>query len=125
MPLSITSSPDRNFQVLTVTGHLTLGPNLRNLQQAASAALESSSPEGLILEVSGIRYADSAGLGELTIVYSLCNKKQCALVLAAVPNQLRQMLELTHLDALLPSAPDIDSAKRLAKSHIQKPKGVS
>jgi anti-sigma B factor antagonist len=123
MPLSITSRPDRNFQVLTVTGHLTLGPSLRSLQESARIALETGAPEGLILDVSGIRYADSAGLGELTIVYSLCNRKQCALMLAGVPNQLRQMLELTRLDALLPSAPDIDSAKRQAKSHIQKLRG--
>jgi anti-sigma B factor antagonist len=95
------------------------------LQQAAASALEASSPDGLIIEVSGVRYADSAGLGELTIIYSLCNRKQCALVLAAVPNQLKQMLELTHLDALLPSAPDIESAKRQAKAYIQKLKGVS
>jgi anti-anti-sigma factor len=116
MPLSITSSPDRNFQILTVTGHLTLGPHLRSLQQAAASALEANSPDGLILDVSGVRYADSAGLGELTIVYALCNKKHCALVLAALPNQLKQMLELTHLGELLVSAPDIESAKRLVKT---------
>jgi anti-anti-sigma factor len=120
MPLSITSSPDRNFHILTVTGHLTLGPHLRSLQQAAASALEANSPDGLIMDVSGVRYADSAGLGELTIIYSLCNRKQCVLVLAALPNQLKQMLELTRLDALLISAPDIESAKRLAKTTFKK-----
>lgn len=121
MSLSITSRPDRNCQVLTVAGSLTLGPNLRNLQQAVRVVLDSSSsPDGVILEVSGLRYTDSAGLGELTILYTLCNKKQCILVLTGVPSQLRQMLELTRLDALLPSAPDIEAAKRYVKLQLQK-----
>jgi anti-anti-sigma factor len=97
---------------------------LRNLQQAARTALESSTPEAVILDVAGVRYADSAGLGELTIVYSLCTRKQCPLVLAAVPAQLRQMLELTRLDALLPSAADIEGAKQEAKTRLRKLRGL-
>jgi anti-anti-sigma factor len=124
MSLSINSRLDRNVYVLTVTGQLTLGPHLRNLQQAARTALESSTPEAVILDVAGVRYADSAGLGELTIVYSLCTRKQCPLVLAAVPAQLRQMLELTRLDALLPSAADIEGAKQEAKTRLRKLRGL-
>jgi anti-anti-sigma factor len=124
MSLSINSRLDRNVYVLTVTGQLTLGPHLRNLQQAARTALESSTPEAVILDVAGVRYADSAGLGELTIVYSLCTRKQCPLVLAAVPAQLRQMLELTRLDALLPSAADIEGAKQEAKTRLRKRRGL-
>ena len=120
MSLSINSRFDRNICILTVTGQLTLGPHLRNLQQAARSALETNTPDAVILEVAGIRYADSAGLGELTIVYSLCMRKQCPLVLAAVPVQLRQMLELTRLDALLPSAPDLEAAKQEAKARLKK-----
>jgi len=120
MSLSIDSRLDRNICILTVTGQLTLGPHLRNLQQAARAALDAATPEGMILDVAGVRYADSAGLGELTIVYSLCMRKQCPLVLAAVPAQLRQMLDLTRLDALLPSAADVDSAKQEAKMRLKK-----
>ncbi len=119
MSLSINSRLDRNVYILTVTGQLTLGPHLRNLQQAARSALEATTPEAVILDVAGVRYADSAGLGELTIVYSLCTRKQCPLVLAAVPLQLRQMLELTRLDALLPSAADIGAAKREAKARLK------
>jgi anti-anti-sigma factor len=124
MALNINSRPDRNFCVMTITGHLTLGPNLRTLQQAARKALETGSFDGMILDVSGIRYTDSAGLGELTIVYTLCTRKNCALVLVAVPNQLQQMLELTRLDALLPSAPDIETAKRQLKLLMQKVRGA-
>ena len=120
MSLSISTRLDRNVCILTVVGQLTLGPHLRNLQQAARSALEAGTPDAVILEVAGVRYADSAGLGELTIVYSLCMRKQCPLVLASVPTQLRQMLELTRLDALLPSAPDVEAAKQEAKTRARK-----
>lgn len=124
MPLSITSRPDRNFYILTLTGQLTLGPNLKNLQQMARTALEANTPDAVIVEVGGVKYTDSAGLGELTILYSLCMRKHCMLILAGVPNQLRQMLELTRLDALLPSAADTEAAKRMAKARAQKPKDL-
>jgi anti-anti-sigma factor len=124
MPLSITSRPDRNFYILTLTGQLTLGPNLKSLQQMAQVAFETGSPDALIVEVGGVRYTDSAGLGELTILYSLCMRKQCMLILAGVPNQLRQMLELTRLDALLPSASDTEAAKRMVKAREQKQKDL-
>jgi anti-anti-sigma factor len=124
MPLSITSRHDRNFYILTLTGQLTLGPNLKCLQQMAQVAFETGSPDALIVEVGGVRYTDSAGLGELTILYSLCMRKQCMLILAGVPNQLRQMLELTRLDALLPSASDTEAAKRMVKAREQKQKDL-
>lgn len=98
-----------------MTGNLTLGPHLRTVQQTARSVLESAAPDGLILDVAGIKYADSAGLGELTVVYSLCTHKNCALILVGVPHQLRQMLDLTRLDALLPAASDIEAAKRMVK----------
>jgi anti-anti-sigma factor len=120
MPLTVTSRSERNCQVITAVGNLTLGPHLKNLQQAVRAALEAGSPEGMIVDVSGLRYADSAGLGELTILYTLCNKKQCFLVLTGVPAQLKQMLELTRLDALLPSATDVEAAKRHIKLQLHK-----
>jgi anti-anti-sigma factor len=116
MSLSIASRLDRNVHVLTVTGNLTLGPKLKSLQQAARAAMEPNAPEALIIDVSGIRYADSAGLGELTVVYSICARKDCVVVLTGVPNQLRQMLDLTRLDELLPAAADLEAARRIAKS---------
>ena len=120
MPLSIAARADRGYHIVTAKGNLTLGPDLKNLQQAVRVALDAGPPDGVILDVSGLLYTDSAGLGELTIVYSLCAKKHCALVLCSVPNQLKQMLELTRLDALLPSAPDVDAAKRVMKQQTQK-----
>ena len=123
MSLSISSRPERNLHVLTITGHLTLGPTLKTLQQTARTALDSGAPDGLILDVTGIRYADSAGLGELTIVYTMCTRRRCGLILMGVPHQLRHLLELTRLDALLPSAPDIDTARRRMKELVSKLRG--
>ncbi len=115
MALNINSRLDQNFCVMTITGHLTLGPDLQTFQEAAKKALKTDVLNGMILDVNGIRYTDSAGLGALTIVFSHCSRKNCPLVIATVPNQLQQMLELTRLDALLPSAPDVEAAKRLAR----------
>ena len=125
MALSITSRIDRNVQVLTLMGNLTLGPTLKSLQQLARTALENGSLEALLVDVSNVKYADSAGLGELTILYSICSRKNCPLILVGVPHQLRQMLDLTRLDALLPSAGDIEAAKRPVKQKAGRPRDLN
>jgi anti-anti-sigma factor len=108
MALSVTSQLDRKFHVLAVTGNLTSGPDLTRLQRAARRALESGTADGLILDLSGTPQADSAGLGELTVIYSLCVRNGFTLILKGVSDQLRRMLASTHLDALLFSDPYTD-----------------
>lgn len=120
MALTITSRVDRNIQILTLVGNLTLGLTLQNLQRLVRSALEAPGIEALLLDVAGVKFADSAGLGELTVVYSLCSRKQCPVILVGVPLQLRGLLELTRLDVLLRSVPDIEVARRLLKPRSQR-----
>jgi anti-anti-sigma factor len=120
MALNVTSRLDRHILILTGEGNLTLGPHLRALEQTAKAGIDSASPEGLVVDLSGINHVDSAGLGALTILYTICNKKACILVLMGVPAQVKQMFDLTRLDALLPCVPDLEAAKAYIKSHLGK-----
>lgn len=110
MPLAIESKSDGKVPVYTLKGPLTLGPTLGALSQRIRKELESA-PAGLVLDVSQVTIVDSAGLGELTMVYTLAARRNCAVVLAGVPTTLRHSLELTRLDLLLPSAADVAAAK--------------
>ena len=110
-PLSVTFKLEDSFAILELNGTLTLGPSLNTLRQLARDAL-GKRISGLILEVSGITMVDSAGVGELTVVYSFSNKSNCALMLAGVPPVLRNILEITRLDALLPYAANVNEAKQ-------------
>jgi anti-sigma B factor antagonist len=112
MPLSIDKRVEQNVTVLLLSGPLTLGPSLYALNQAARKTLEAPTTEALILDVGGVTIVDSAGLGELTLVYTLATRRNCRVVLIGVTPTLRHALEVTHLDALLPSCPDVNAAKK-------------
>lgn len=116
MPLSVTSVVEDNFAILQLTGSLTLSPSLPALRQAARAALTAKRLSGMILSVSGITMTDSSGIGELTVVYTMATRGGCPVVLADVPAGLRNILEMTRLDALLPSADGVEAAKLKLKA---------
>jgi anti-anti-sigma factor len=116
MSLVIETQLDGNVSVITLKGPMTLGPTLSALGQHIRRELGSSAPAGLVLDVSAVGMVDSAGLGELTLVYTLAARRNCSVVLAGVTKTLKNSLELTRLDVLLPSAPDVASAKRMIAS---------
>jgi anti-sigma B factor antagonist len=115
VPLTIDSRVEDGIAVLELSGSLTLGPHLSALRRTAREVLEKTKVSGLILKVSGLTATDSSGLGELTVVYSFASRCKCAILLVGVSPSLRGMLEMTHLDGLLPTAPDMASAKKQLK----------
>ena len=115
MPLNVSSRVEDNFAVLDLAGALTLGPSLSSLRETARRTLNESKLSGMILRVGEVTTTDSAGLGELTVVYTFASKRGCPIMLVEVSSTMRKMLEVTHLDALLPSAADVHSAKKQLK----------
>jgi anti-sigma B factor antagonist len=115
MPLTVSSRLEDNFAILELAGTLKLGPSLSTLRETARRALNGNKVAGMILRVAEVTSVDSAGLGELTVVYTLASKRGCPIMLVEVNPTLRKVLEITHLDALLPSAADMESAKKRLK----------
>jgi len=112
MPFSVTSSSDENFAVLELSGPLTLSPALSSLREAARKILVKPEILGLILQVSNVTYADSAGLGELTIVYSFASQRSCPLRLVGATPTLLKMLERTRLDDMFQPVDTVVIAKK-------------
>lgn len=115
MPLTIDAHVEEGLAIVELSGALTLGPHLPALRRAAREVLERNQVSGLILQVSGLTATDSSGLGELTVMYSLAARRKCPILLVGVSPTLNAMLEMTHLDGLLPTAPDMASAKKQLK----------
>ena len=113
MPLTVTPRVENDIAILELEGSLTLGPTLHNLRDAAKDALNDGKLSGLIVQVSKVTATDSAGLGELTVVYTFAARRGARVALAGASQALRTMLEVTHLDALLPVAADVSAAKKL------------
>jgi len=116
MALQVTSKTEESFGILNLTGSLTLGPSLGALREAALEVLSGGKLSGLILRVGEVTTVDSAGLGELTVVYTFASKQKCPIRLVEVNPSLHKILEMTRLDELLRAATDVASAKKQLSS---------
>lgn len=112
MSFSVKSRSDEEFALLELSGSLTLSPALVHLREAARKVFGGPKPSGLILQVSGVTTADSAGLGELTIVYTFATQRACPLRLVGASPALRKMLEMTRLEDLFQPVDSILVAKK-------------
>lgn len=115
MPLTVAPRVEDDIGILELSGTLTTGPWLVELRNKARQLMDGQKLKGLIVHVGGITKTDTSGLGELTAVYSLASKQSCPIRLVTVRPDLRKVLELTRLDGILPSAPDIAAAKKELK----------
>jgi anti-anti-sigma factor len=112
MALTVTQKVEEGFGILHLAGSLTLGPTLNALREAAKQLLAGSKLSGLILQVSEVTSVDSAGLGELTVVYNFANRQRLGIRLVGSTQSLLKMLDMTRLEELLPPSTDMQSAKR-------------
>ncbi len=112
MALSVASRVENEIGILDLEGALTLGPTLRTVRETARELLGRGKLIGLVVRVDDVTATDSAGLGELTVVYTFATKSNCKVALAGSNSKLGAMLEVTRLDGLLPMAGDLAAAKR-------------
>jgi anti-sigma B factor antagonist len=100
-----------DIAVLELSGTLKLGPSLVDFRNKAREILNANQVKALFVDVGSVSHTDSSGLGELTVVYTLANKKSCPMRLINMQPELKKLLEMTHLDRVLPSSPDVASAR--------------
>jgi anti-anti-sigma factor len=76
-------------------------------------ALIARGDRGIVLDLSGVSFCDSAGLNVLLGVRRQAEASGAVVVLAAVPEALLRILEMTGVDQLLPvyaTAADAEAA---------------
>jgi anti-anti-sigma factor len=107
-PLShtLTTPPDHpGTQVLTLTGPLTLS-TLFGFQDEFRAL----TPPSLIVDLAGVPYIDSAGLGLLVNYYVSAERQGRRLLLAGANQRVYALLETTHVHTVLTLAPSVEAA---------------
>jgi anti-sigma B factor antagonist len=92
-----------------LSGRMTLGMRLREIESKISDAA-GNGVERLILDLSGIEFIDSAGLGALMILYGNMKLRGGQLRLVAPCAKVHDVLKLTHTDSILPIDPSLEAA---------------
>lgn len=99
------SSTPQGVLVIRISGWLTL----KN-KQTFEHAIETAEGRSIVLDLAGLHYMDSAGLGALLKAYATAQKRGARLALAAVLPRVRDLLHLTKIEPLFEIYPDLESA---------------
>jgi anti-sigma B factor antagonist len=97
--------------IVAMSGALTLGTSLL----AADTNLQNLIKGGttkLVLDLSGVPYIDSAGLGAIVHAYGLAMEHHGAMRLCGINDKVASLLKMTRMDGFL--SVDPDSATSLA-----------
>lgn len=111
MGLEFTLETRDEVGIARLSGSLTLGPQLARFARHISTFIAARNLTGLVLDMAGIEMIDSAGLGELVILYTSCGQSGCRLCLLAARAQVRNLLQITRLSDLFPQFEDELSAR--------------
>jgi anti-sigma B factor antagonist len=106
-PLSIQATEGKSpeTRILTFEGPITLS-NLFTFQ----AELRKETAPLVVLDLTGVPYMDSAGMGAVINYHISCQKAKRKLVLAGVNGRVHTLLELTNTDKLLTLVPTVADA---------------
>lgn len=96
---------DATTTVITLTGRMTLGMRLREVESKINHVAEDGTQK-LVLDLAGVEYVDSAGLGLLMLLYGKMKMRGGQVRLVAPDKQLRALFKLTCTDTILTIDPD-------------------
>ncbi len=100
--------------IMILTGPLTI-QTLFDFQQVARK--ETAKP--IILDISGVPYMDSAGLGCVISTFTSCQRNQRAFGMTGLSNRIKTLFAVARVDGLLPTFDSIKSAEAAVKARAQ------
>ncbi len=95
--------------VITLSGPLTLGTNLKIADAQIQTAIQGGAVR-LAIDMSGVPYMDSAGLGALVHIYGQTKAQGGAVRLAGASERVATLLTMTSMDTLMPMDADVDAS---------------
>jgi anti-sigma B factor antagonist len=111
MALEVLLHPHSDPLVVRLSGRMTLGPHLLAFGRRITELLTARSFRAVLLDMTAVEELDSAGLGELVILYTAANELGCRLCLFAPPSRVTHLLESTRLTGILPHFADRQAAE--------------
>jgi anti-anti-sigma factor len=84
-----------------------------DLDTLHAAELRAVPAGDLVLDVSGVRFLDAAGLTVLVELHARLERADARLVLVGVPRRVRRVIAITGVDQVLLASPTADDAVAL------------
>lgn len=111
-PLSIERKDGKNAgtQIFRVTGPLTL----HNLFTFQGELRDGELPRVSILDLDGVPYMDSAGIGAVINYYTHCENRGARMVVTGVNSRVFELFKLTRVHSVIPMAATVEEAEARA-----------
>jgi len=91
--------------VLEVNGRIVLGDGGMTFRDSFQDALKTGTKR-IVVDLGGVNYMDSAGLGELTNAYTSAKASGCDVKLARLTRKLDNLMQITKLATVFDIYPD-------------------
>jgi anti-sigma B factor antagonist len=104
-----TAEPD--ITVLELTGRLSAGNSLLSLENELRNLVGPKATK-LVIDVGGLEYLDSAGVGALLAISGATATAGGRMILAGAGGRIRDVLELTQVNRIITIADSADAACR-------------
>ncbi len=100
---------DPDITVATLTGQLNLGNRVADFEHTLKERIHEGVRK-IILDLTGLTYIDSAGLGMIAACAGIIFKAGGKLVVVSPAGRITQMFEITRLNRVIDIFPDFDAA---------------
>ena len=105
-----------NIAIITVKGDITLNKGGDVLLKDKVQSLIQQGHKNIVIDLGGVAYVDSAGLGQLVHAYATTKNKGGALKLVNVTKKLQDLLSITKLLTVFETFDSEDEALRSYKT---------
>jgi anti-sigma B factor antagonist len=105
MALTAKTRRSGNVAIVDLNGRITLGESTGILRDELRSLLSQGSKQ-IVLNMAGVTYVDSAGLGELVGVYTTATNQGGAVKLLHMQGKLRDLMQITKLHTVFPAFED-------------------
>lgn len=109
VPMQIGSRTVEDVAIIDVTGRITLGDGSAALREAIRKVIDGGTKK-ILLNLHGVGYIDSSGLGELVGTYSSVRNQGGQVRLVNPSKRIQDLLQLTRLSAVFDVQMDEASA---------------
>jgi anti-anti-sigma factor len=108
LKLSLETRYRGNVMIVNCYGRIVYRDEAASLSRFVGEILERG--QRVILDLSGVSSIDSAGIGELVLLYNLAQAKHADLKFASPSPIVQRLFDLTQLDSFLEVHPSVNAS---------------
>ena len=109
MSLKIETRQVGDVTVIGMHGKMTIGSGDVQFREEIKAILELGQKK-LVLDLAGLKYMDSSGVGELVSTYTTATNRGASLHLANISGKILDLLQITQLLQVFDTYESVDEA---------------